>query len=184
MSRLIAALSAAVAAVLATVAVTTMTSGATRTSYAEDRAAIEDLQARYLFAMDFHDPDLYVQTFTEDGILDVGSGEIRGREAIKEVIARMPNPPAPPADSGLWQAVGRHNISNIVIKIDGDRATGRAYWFHYSNDTPNRRAVFDGFGHYEDELAKIDGQWLFTKRRIYNENRDEWAYKGGPNPAW
>jgi len=31
-------------------------------SYAEDRAAIEDLQARYLFALDFHDPDLYVST--------------------------------------------------------------------------------------------------------------------------
>jgi hypothetical protein len=34
-----------------------------RSSYAEDRAAIED-QARYLFALDFHDPDLYVSTFT------------------------------------------------------------------------------------------------------------------------
>lgn len=84
----------------------------------------------------------------------------------------------------FWQAVGRHNISNIVIKVDGDKATSRAYWFHYSNDTPKRRAVFDGFGHYEDELAKIDGQWRFTKRRIYNENREEWAYKDGPNPAW
>lgn len=55
MSKLIAPLATAVAAVLATLAVTTMTSGATPTSYAEDRAAIEDLQARYLFAMDFHD---------------------------------------------------------------------------------------------------------------------------------
>jgi hypothetical protein len=27
-------------------------------------------------------------------------------------------------------------------------------------------------------------QWLFTKRRIYNEGRAEWAYKGGGNPAW
>jgi hypothetical protein len=44
--------------------------------------------------------------------------------------------------------------------------------------------VFDGFGHYEDELIKVDGQWLFTKRRIYNENRQEWAYTGGGNPAW
>lgn len=184
MPKLIAPLAAAAAAVLATVAVTTMTSRAAATSYAEDRAAIEDLQARYLFAMDFHDPDLYVQTFTEDGILDVGSGEIRGREAIREVIARMPNPPVPPADSGLWQAVGRHNISNIVIEIDGNQATGRAYWFHYSNDTPTRSTVFDGFGHYEDELVKVDGQWLFSKRRIYNENRNEWAYKGGGNPAW
>ena len=47
-------------------------------SYAEDRAAIEDLQARYLFALDFHDPDLYVSTFTEDGILDYGSGDVKG----------------------------------------------------------------------------------------------------------
>jgi F0F1-type ATP synthase membrane subunit c/vacuolar-type H+-ATPase subunit K len=31
---------------------------AAATSYGEDRAQIEDLQARYLFALDFHDPQL------------------------------------------------------------------------------------------------------------------------------
>jgi hypothetical protein len=31
-------------------------SAAATTSYGEDRAQIEDLQARYLFALDFHDP--------------------------------------------------------------------------------------------------------------------------------
>ena len=81
-------------------------------SYAEDRAAIEDLQARYLFALDFHDPDLYVSTFTQDGVLDYGSGEVKGREAIKDVIARMPNPAT---TAGLRPAAARHNISNIVI---------------------------------------------------------------------
>ena len=150
-------------------------------SYAEDRAAIEDLQARYLFALDFHDPDLYVSTFTEDGVLDYGSGDVKGRQAIKDVIARMPNP-APAA--GLRTAAARHNISNIVIKVDGNKAVSRSYWFHYSNDNPKRAGVFDGFGHYEDELVKVKGQWLFTKRKIYNENRNEWAYKGGKNPAW
>jgi hypothetical protein len=68
--------------------VTSVTSRAAG-SYADDRSAIEDLQARYLFALDFHDPDLYVSTFTGDGILDVGSGEIKGRQAIRDVIARM-----------------------------------------------------------------------------------------------
>ena len=28
------------------------------------------------------------------------------------------------------------------------------------------------FGHYEDELARIDGQWLFRRRKIYNEFLD------------
>ena len=152
-----------------------------RSSYAEDRAAIEDLQARYLFALDFHDPDLYVSTFTEDGVLDYGSGEVKGRQAIKEVIARMPNPKQV---AGKRAAAARHNISNIVIKVEGNTATGRSYWFHYSNDNPERRGVFDGFGHYEDELVKVNGMWRFTKRKIYNEGRNEWAYKGGKNPAW
>ena len=181
MRKLTVPIGAAAAAVFVTLVLTSMTTGAAGNSYAEDRSAIEDLQARYLFAMDFHDPDLYVTTFTEDGILDVGSGEIKGREAIKQTIARMPRPAPTP---GLHDAVGRHNISNIVIKIDGNKATGRAYWFHYSNDNPKRAGVFDGFGHYEDELVKVKGRWLFAKRRIYNENRAEWAYKGGKNPAW
>jgi len=150
-------------------------------SYAEDRAAIEDLQARYLFALDFHDPDLYVSTFTEDGVLDVGDGPIKGRQAIKETIARMPKP-RPVA--GKRDGAARHNISNDVIQVDGNKARSRSYWFHYSNDNPDRKGVFDGFGHYEDELIKINGKWLFTQRRIYNEGRDQWAYKGDKNPAW
>jgi hypothetical protein len=55
---------------------------------------------------------------------------------------------------GFGPAAARHNISNIVIKVDGNKAVGRSYWFHYSNDNPQRRGVFDGFGHYEDELVK------------------------------
>ena len=150
-------------------------------SYGDDRAEIEDLQARYLFALDFHDPDLYVSTFTEDGVLDYGSGDVKGRQAIKEVIGRMP---APAVVAGKRAAAARHNISNIVIKVDGNKAKSISAWFHYSNDNPDRRGVFDGFGHYEDELVKVNGKWLFTKRKIYNEGRDEWAYKDAKNPAW
>ena len=120
--------------------------------------------------------------FTEDGILDVGSGEIKGRKAIHDVIAKMPN--SRTSENGLRPASGRHNISNIAIKVTGNKAVARAYWFHYSNTNPERRSVFDGYGHYEDELVKIKDQWFFSKRRIYNEGRAEWAYKGGGNPAW
>jgi len=64
-------------------------------------AQIENLQARYLFALDFHDPQLYASTFTPDGILDYGEGDVKGREAIIKVIAGMPGnrPPASPSGS-------------------------------------------------------------------------------------
>ena len=160
-------------------------SRSTETSYAEDRAEIENLQARYMFALDFHDADTYASTFTEDGVLDYGP-VVKGREAIRKLIADMAKRAADQTakdPSGLRPAAARHNISNIVIKIDGDKATGRAYWFHYSNNNPTRTAGLDSFGNYEDEMVKVDGKWLFSKRKIYNEQVANWVYKG-PNPAW
>ena len=159
-------------------------------SYADDRAAIEDLQARYMFALDFGDADAYVATFTEDGVLDIVGMKWEGRENIRQIFESMPSEspeegeePAPKEDPGPYPATGRHNITNIVIKIDGDTAEGRAYWFHYGNTNPERSAQLDSYGHYEDKMVKVDGQWLFSERIIYNEQMAEWI---GPteNPAW
>jgi len=154
-------------------------------SYAEDRAEIEDLQARYMFALDFKDADTYASTFTEDGVLDYGP-QVKGRDAIRKMIADMGKRAADEAakdTSGQRPAVGRHNISNMVVKIDGNKATGRAYWFHYGNNNPKRSAGLDSFGHYEDEMVKLSGKWFFTKRKIYNEQVADWAFKGA-NPSW
>ena len=155
-------------------------------SYADDRAAIEDLQARYMFALDFKDAEAYAATFAPDGILDFGRGEINGRDAIAEMVANMRADFEQDIDedtSGLRPVAGRHSITNIVIKVDGDRATGRAYWFHMGNDNPERAAQLNSFGHYEDEMVRIDGQWFFAKRKIYNEQVAEWA-GSIDNPAW
>jgi hypothetical protein len=155
-------------------------------SYAEDRALIEDLQARYMFALDFGDVEKYLSTFTKDGVLDIGDGEIRGHDAIRKIISGMPNrkqETEAKETPKLRPATGRHNITNIVIKVEGDKAYGRAYWFHYGNNNPQRTATLDSYGHYEDEMVKVNGNWLFSKRRIYNEQVDKWAAKPG-NPCW
>ena len=155
-------------------------------SYALDRALIEDLQARYMFALDFGDVDKYLATFTEDGVLDIGDGEIRGHDAIRKIIGGMPGRKEAPASKDvpkLRPATGRHNITNIVIKVEGNKAFSTAYWFHYGNNNPQRTATLDSYGHYVDELVKIDGKWLFSKRRIYNEQVDRWAAPPG-NPSW
>ncbi len=164
----------------------TCSSASAQSSYGEDRARIEDLQARYMFALDFRDADAYASTFTSDGVLDYGAGEIKGREAIRNFILEgRKNAEAQRAKdtSGLRPAAGRHNISNIIVKVEGSKAIGRAYWFHMGNNNPKRTAGLDSFGHYEDEMVKVNGQWLFSKRKIYNEQVDKWAATG-KNPAW
>jgi len=172
----------AVAAVSLILAVSCTPAETAAGSYAKDRAEIEDLQARYMFALDFGDIETYVSTFTEDGILDIIGWQARGRDEIRERLGGGEDRPAEEAQ-GPYPATGRHNITNIVLKIEGDKAVGRAYWFHYGNNNPERKAGLDSYGHYEDELVKVDGQWLFSKRVIYNEQMAEWI---GPeeNPCW
>ena len=153
-------------------------------SYAEDRASIEDLQARYMFAMDWQDADAYAATFTEDGVLDWALGVARGRDAIRAEVhgmraafARREAVDAPRRPARL-----RHFITNVTLKIDGDEATGHAYWMELNNDVRDRWPYVGGYGHYADDLRKIDGVWLFARRKIYNEILDTRAATG-PNPA-
>ena len=150
-------------------------------TYGEDRALIEDLQARYLFAMDFRDPEAYAATFTEDGVLDFG-GQVKGRKAIHGMITGMRDSAAT-QKPGEGAPKGRHSITSMVIKVDGDKATAVAYWFLMVNDNPERKTSLNSFGHYEDELVKVDGQWLFSLRKIYNEEVPAWSWTSDGNPA-
>jgi hypothetical protein len=154
-------------------------------SYAEDRAAILDLQGRYLFALDFQDAKAYASTFSEDGVINWARGEIKGREAIYEFMSSGMYNPARTAEEGKWPAASRHFVTNQVIKVEGNTAKAFTYWFQATNNTADRRTMVLGlFGHYEDELVKIDGQWYFKKRVIYNEGLEGRHKAGQKNPAW
>lgn len=159
--------------------------GVASAGYGDDRALIEDLQARYLFAFDFGDPEGYAGTFAPDGILDFGWGEIKGREAIAKFIAdgrKRTEESRANTPEGKRPSVGRHIINNIVVKVDGKKAHGVAYWSHMTSGADGRGGV-DFFGHYEDDLVKVNGKWLFARRRIYNEAIPEWASQYGVNPV-
>lgn len=142
-------------------------------SYAEDRAKIVDLMGRYLFAMDWRNSENYAATFAEDGILDYAGGKLQGRTAIAQMISDMrDNDRRRDMDGGEMdhRPRTRHNITNTVIEIDGNTAKAWSYWTAIDNSGKDRRiAKISSFGHYEDELIKIDGEWYFTKRVIFNE---------------
>lgn len=158
-------------------AVLMCTAGVAFAGYGKDRALIENLQARYLFAFDFGDPEGYAGTFAPDGILDFGQGEVKGREAIAKFIAdgrKRTEEARAKTPAGERPSIGRHIINNMVITIDGKKAHGVAYWTHMTSGS-NGRGTVDFFGHYEDDMVKVNGEWLFARRRIYNEAIPEWA---------
>jgi hypothetical protein len=154
-------------------------------AYAAARAEIENLQARYMFALDWQDGDAHASTFTADGVLDWAGGIACGREAIAAEIRHMRERFAKheQVDAPVRPARLRHFITNVVLQIEGDRATGRAYWFEMNNAVRDRWPYVGGYGHYEDELQKANGQWLFTRRKIYNEILEK-RVAASANPAW
>ena len=139
-------------------------------SYAQDRAEIEDLMSRYLFAMDYGDIDAYVATFTEDGELEFATGTSRGRDEIRKNVSAFK------ANIGKFYKVEdgspatlRHVLLQVVIRVEGDQAWTRSLWMEMANDGPGDSFKMGTFGIYEDEVRKVDGHWLFSKRRILNE---------------
>jgi ketosteroid isomerase-like protein len=152
-------------------------------SYAQDRAAIEDLMARYLFAMDWGDYDAYTAMFTEDGELEYARGTAKGRAAIGESVRAFKQAiGAIYTDSTGKPAILRHILAQTVIRVEGDRAFAVALWWEMANDGPGDKPKAGTFGTYEDELVRQDGQWLFRKRRILNEFLDGRA-TGETNPV-
>jgi uncharacterized protein (TIGR02246 family) len=152
--------------------------------YARDRAEIEDLQARYLFALDWQDADAYAATFTTDGVLDWAGGIIKGREAIRAEVGKMRASFAKheATDAPLRPSRLRHLTSASVIRIDGDRALSTVEWFEINNDSRTRWPGVTGYGHFDDELRRVDGKWLISSHKIYNEAMDSRA-ASAKNPA-
>lgn len=156
---------------------------ARKPGYADDRAAIEDLMARYLFAMDWNDFDAYAAMFTEDGELEFARGSAVGREKIGETVKAFKESIGKIyTDQNGDPAALRHVIAHKVIRVEGDRAWATSFWYEMANDGPDGAPKIGTFGHYEDELQRVDGEWLFSRRSIRNEFLD--GRKSGPiNPV-
>ncbi|MGZ6013408.1 MAG: nuclear transport factor 2 family protein, partial [Caulobacteraceae bacterium] len=106
-------------------------------TYAQDRAQIEDLMARYLFAIDYNDWDSYVETFAPDGVLEFASGTSKGRAEIRAMVTKFAE--------GIVRfyhtedgkpAKLRHVVLQTMIRVEGDRAWGRTLWLEMANHGP------------------------------------------------
>ena len=160
-----------------------------RASPEADRAAIIDLQNRYVLAMDYFDADGYAAVFTEDGVLDWARGEVKGRPAIRDFMAsgtydlrKMNFQPAKTPDGKDWPSTVRHLVTNQVIEVNGDTARGISYWMNYSNSADRRKIEWLSFGSWDDQYVRIGGKWYFKRHTIYNEGNPSRFTAGQENP--
>jgi ketosteroid isomerase-like protein len=116
----------------------------------EDRASIHDLQARYELALDSGDAGAYAALFTKDGVLEAPGDVARGRDAI----------------AGSLRVATRRVVTNVVIRLDGDKATSTASWIEVDDKNPGRHAQLGPIGRYEDQFIKSRGTWLFARRKV------------------
>lgn len=144
--------------------------------YADDRAEIENLSNKYMVAVDAGDIETVMSTWADDGVLEWVNGIERGKEAIRKAMsgfggARPQNIP----EGATSRPRTRHQIINHVIDVDGNTARTTAYWFAFTNNTPQKDVQLLYFGHYEDVLQRVNGKWLFKQRKVFNESQNNRA---------
>jgi hypothetical protein len=90
-----------------------------------------------------------------------GAPTIIGHRGSAEVLAFMGQTPL--FDDGTPRT--RHVNTNVLIDLDGDRATSRCY-FTVLQQTPTLPLQPIATGRYVDSFEHVDGRWRFASRRM------------------
>ena len=118
-------------------------------------AAISDLVHRYCDAVVHKNREQWAATWTENAHWDLGMGRVMdGRQAIVD----------------YW--VGAVEAFDVVVQlahngqatVDGDRGTGRWYISEHMQRRDGSTGLLLAF--YDDDYARVDGNWLFDRRAI------------------
>ena len=136
-----------------------------------DKLAIGELQSRYMYALDWRDPDLFASLFTENAILEWAEGKAKGRDEIRAASAQMRAFYSKLAEGSAPKKPPRlrHFVTNRVFEINGDHARSWAYWLDLNNDNVQRWPYVAGYGYYVDDLVRTAGGWRFARRQVTNE---------------
>ncbi|WP_194420675.1 nuclear transport factor 2 family protein [Microbacterium abyssi] len=132
-----------------------------------DRLELIDLIGRIAQLADSGTPEDYLDCFTEDAVWDLTNAAglpmdvqtIRGRAALLAGVHER-------RDAGV-QGPGthtRHDVSSIVIEVDGDRARARSYFRYYRKTDAVPELV--AMGAYVDAFTLTPEGWRLQRRII------------------
>ena len=132
----------------------------------EDRIAVEDVMARYVWAVDSLDPEGYVAVFTEDAVIDSNGSISKGREEIRKIVTDLLRRRDDNKTKGLPTSNLYHVIGNVRITFPKpNEAVHRSYWQTVRRDKDNKMSAA-AMGRSEDHLVKRNGKWLIQSRKL------------------
>jgi uncharacterized protein (TIGR02246 family) len=132
----------------------------------EDRIAVEDVMARYVWAVDSLDPEGYVAVFTEDAIIDSNGTISKGHEEIRKIVTSLIQRRDGNKAKGLPTSNLYHVISSVRITFPKPgEALHQSYW-QTVRRAEDGRMITAAMGRSEDRLVRRNGKWLIQWRKL------------------
>jgi SnoaL-like domain len=129
----------------------------------EDREQIHRLFLEYKTVLDRKDFGGYAALFAEDGeFVAGGTQQAKGRAAIQALVEAMPGIDLLGTEAGE----DFHLVINPQVELDpddADRARAQSTWL-YVVKGEDGGPLLSKLGHYDDELVRENGRWLFLRR--------------------
>lgn len=137
----------------------------------EDIDAIAKLKAAYCAACDDdHNGEAVAALFVEDGTWErAGQPPCHGRDAIAAYMNRIHH-------SRVMNR-SAHMVTNPVIEVDGDEATGR-WRFVMMYTASDDRSFVRIIGHYRETYVRRDGRWFFQS--LQSNVEEQGTYVAAP----
>ena len=132
----------------------------------EDRIAVEDVMARYVWTVDSLDADGYVAVFTEDAVIDSNGRISKGHEQIRKIVTDLIKRANDNKAAGKPAGNLHHVISNVRILFPKPgEAIHYSYW-QTVRKGDDGKMVAAAMGRSEDHLVKRNGKWLIQFRKL------------------
>jgi uncharacterized protein (TIGR02246 family) len=132
----------------------------------QDRIAVEDVMARYVWAVDSLDADGYVAVFTEDAVIDSNGAISKGHQEIRGIVTNLIKRRDDNKAKGVPTSNLYHVISNVRITFpSANEAVHQSYWQTVRRDKDNRM-IAAAMGRSVDRLVKRNGKWLIQSRKL------------------
>lgn len=139
-----------------------------------DKEEIRDLLYTYCRGVDRIDADLLRAVFHEDATVTYGGFKGAASEWVGHAT-RFLNTIGPT----------HHNLTNILITLDGDKAKGETYCIAVHGDVQRDEGLVDlvVYVRYVDEFERRNGAWRISKRTLvydWNQNLPRTVRWEGP----